>query len=226
MPLIQSSSDKAFKENARNLIHEAKAGTSKHVQSRDQALAIAYSVKRRNRAEGGKLPSTPWFVRNQARGMTHSGAILSAVAGRTDHHPMSVKAGSYVLPADHVSSMGQGNTMSGVAQLSKMFAMGPYGGGTTPLRRGPGAPKAPVASRPPRMRAEGGVADDNEGEPVAINAAGGEFVIPPEKILEWMEHNGLMPDLKAGHAALDQWVIDHRKKHRSTLAKLPGPAKD
>jgi hypothetical protein len=41
MPLKKSASKKAFKENVETLIKEV--GKSPHVQSKDQALAVAYS---------------------------------------------------------------------------------------------------------------------------------------------------------------------------------------
>jgi hypothetical protein len=51
MPLQHSSSDSAFKTNVKTLMGEV--GKSPHVKSRNQALAIAYAVKRRGRATGG-----------------------------------------------------------------------------------------------------------------------------------------------------------------------------
>lgn len=210
MPLQHSSSDAAFKSN---LKAEMRAG-----KPQNQALAIAYRVKREGRAAGGP-PPTPWQTRAEARGMTHSGPIMSAVAGRTDHHAMSVPSGSYVLPADHVSSLGQGNTQSGMAVLSHMFGQsGPYGMGHNPaIKRGSGAPRAPKA----KILASGGAAEDDVGSPTPINAAGGEYVIEPDIVAEI--GGG---DVKRGHAILDQWVLANRKKHISTLKKLPGPAKD
>lgn len=217
MPLQHGKTDAAFRSNVSEMV---KAG-----HPRDQALAAAYRVKREGRAMGGQAP---WQTRAEARGLTHAGPIMSAVAGRTDHHPMSVKSGSYVLPADHVSSMGQGNTANGMAQLGRMFKMAPYGGGADMgIKAGRGAPAAP---KPPKI-ATGGAADTGGrrghaiGQPTPIMAAGGEFVIPPEKILDWMQDHGMPRDIKLGHAALDKWVVDHRKKHVKTLQKLPGPAK-
>ena|SRR5689334_24081171 len=103
MPLMQSSSKPAFKENLKREIRTAKP--------RDQALAIAYDVKRRNRADGGALP-------------VHVGPIVSDVPGRTDHHEMAVPAGSYVLPAEMVSNFGENNTLAGLAHLKKLGAPG------------------------------------------------------------------------------------------------------
>ncbi len=45
MPLQRSSSPEAFKQNVRTLMGEV--GKSPHVQSRKQALAIAYATQRR-----------------------------------------------------------------------------------------------------------------------------------------------------------------------------------
>lgn len=218
MPLIKSRSESAFKTNVAEMIR------AKH--PRDQALAAAYRIKREGRAIGGQ---TPWQVRSEARSMTHAGPIMSAVAGRTDHHPMNVAAGSYVLPADHVSSLGQGNTQSGMAVLGRMFRSSPYGAGAPlGIKHGAGAPHAPKA---PGMKAKGGASDsggsrgESVGHPVPIAAAGGEYVIPPHEILSWLERQGLPRDLKFGHAMLDDWVKANRKKHIKTLSKLPGPAK-
>ena len=52
----------------------------------------------------------------------HTGPIHSAVAGRTDHLPTHVPSGSYVIPADIVSSMGEGNTMAGFKNIRRMFS--------------------------------------------------------------------------------------------------------
>jgi hypothetical protein len=54
MPLIKSGSDAARQQNIRTLMGEV--GKSPHVQSREQALAIAYETQRRaGRAEGGPV---------------------------------------------------------------------------------------------------------------------------------------------------------------------------
>lgn len=227
MPLIHSSSPAALHANMRTLSGEI--GKSPHVQSRDQAIAIALDIKRRSKHAFGGAPA-PWFVRNEARGMMR-GPILSAVAGRTDHHPMSVASGSYVLPADHMSHLGQGNSLSGANVVNRMFRMGPYGGAAPSIKHGMGAPK------PPKMQgvmgASGGAMDAGgargshgaPGAPVPIMAAGGEFVVPPEKLLEFLHRSGLPANLKYGHAMMDEWVKSTRQKHIKTLKKLPGPAK-
>lgn len=81
-------------------------------------------------AEGGKVkhkqidenPQEHEFI-NFSKG----GLIDSDIPGRTDKIPMKVPPGSYVLPADIPSALGQGNTKAGSEVLKKMFTSGPYG---------------------------------------------------------------------------------------------------
>lgn len=190
MPLIKSKSDKAF-------VHNMKAEL-KADKPRDQALAIAYAVKRRARAAGGGV---------------HVGSIVSEVPGRTDHHPMEVPAGAYVIPAEAVSNLGENNTLAGLKKLNEVMSGTPeqirafFGVNERSLARG--------------GKTGNNTNDLNAGEPVPINAAGGEFVIPPDKValLGW-------GDIEMGHRNLDKWVMQRRKNHIQTLKKLPPPAKD
>jgi hypothetical protein len=181
----------------------------------------------------------PWFARNEARSMLHTGPIKSPVAGRTDHIPLKVPGGSYVLPADHISHLGENNTDAGMARASHMFgATGPFGTNLPKVVHGRGAPSAPPVPRPPVLSRSlshtttsvfhyGGGADGNwqggvpdGGDPVDIMASGGEFVVPPEIVKEIGNGN-----LDHGHKILDRWVLQERKKHINTLSKLPEPAK-
>lgn len=184
------------------------------------------------RAGGGGLP---WYTRNEARSMLHTGPIKSPVAGRTDHIPLKVLSGSYVLPADHISHMGQNNTEAGLARAAHMFGgAGPFGTAMPKVAGGRGAqPHAPPVSRPspnPGLKMassifaqggkthEGTVRGGDEG--VDIMAAGGEFVIPPEVVAAVGGGN-----LDHGHQILDEWVMRMRKEHKKKLATLPPPAK-
>lgn len=220
MPLQHSKTDSAFKSNVKTLMGEV--GASPHVKSRDQALAIAYAVKRRGRATGGPAPS-PWEVRSEAHNMMHAGPIASVVPGRTDNHPMNVAAGSYVIPSEHVASLGEGNTQAGMAILGKMFGnSSPYGvGRNMGIAHGAGAPHAPRAMGfADGGRDRGGARGDGVGHPVPIMAAGGEFVVTPEDVARVGHGN-----IHHGHQILDAWVMQNRKKHINTLKKLPPPAK-
>ncbi len=57
----------------------------------------------------------------------HVGPIHSPVAGRTDHLPMHVPSGAYVIPADIISAMGEGNTMAGFKVANQIFGEQPSG---------------------------------------------------------------------------------------------------
>lgn len=200
MPLIKSNSQQAFRSNVKEMIN---AGHAK-----DQALAAGYRVKRSKLAAGG----IPRGFRNAfMKPKMHVGPIRSAVPGRTDRHNMHVPSGSYVLPADHVSTLGQNNTEAGHNILNRMFsspdkfAQSGMGGGMAVGADTGGArgSKAPA------------------GEPTPVVTAGGEYIIPPHHVAR--VGGG---DLQKGHRILDKWVLETRKKHIKTLRRLPPPAKD
>ena len=137
----------------------------------------------------------------------HKGPIHSTVAGRTDHLPMHVASGSYVIPADIISAMGEGNSMAGFKIAKSIFA-----------RSGPSDQDigAMPYGQPAPHKADGGATDA-----VPIVAAGGEYVIPPEDVAHI--GGGFVDD---GHKILDAFVKKMRKKTIKTLQSLPGPKKD
>ena len=175
----------------------------------NQAVAAALNMaKRHPRATGGKMPhiSSPQLHSMITASKPHVGAIHSAVSGRTDHLPMHVKSGSYVIPADIISAMGEGNTMSGFKSAHRMFVGNPYTGQANPYN----------AQMP--KKAEGG---EVSHELVPIVAAGGEYVISPEDVVRIGKGN-----LDTGHRILDSFVKKMRNKTIKTLQKLPGPKRD
>lgn len=178
-----------------------------------------------NRAYGGfnmtKAPdlNPSWQERQEARGM-HIGPVMSAVPGRTDNHPVKVPAGSYVFPAAHVASMGEGNTNAGLSLASRMFG-GPYG--TSAMKMGGGHSMMPHPPKPFTGFADGGYSEGGmrgagHSEPVPVNISGGEFVIPPWEIVK------KFGSLKRGHQILDHWVMHRRGKEIKTQKNLPPPA--
>lgn len=171
---------------------------------RDEAIAAALMAARPKRADGGgiKMPA-PKPVE------FHAGPIHSQVAGRTDHLPMQVESGSYVLPADIISSMGEGNTIAGFMHMKRMFGGTPYGGSDKPY----GVTGGPYGAEP---KASGG---RTRGVPIV--AAGGEYVLSPEQVRICGDG-----DLDMGHKVLDEFVKRMRAKTVKTLSKLPGPRKD
>jgi hypothetical protein len=181
---------------------------------------IAHGSKERMRKPGSQGAPTAEAFKQSARTAratggqvgtkVHSGPIHSAVAGRTDHLPMHVASGSYVIPADIISAMGEGNTMAGFKHMRTIFGGVPYTGQEEPYGVDGGPYGEPLPGK-----AEGGVAT------VPIVAAGGEYVITPEQVIE--AGGG---DLDTGHRVLDEFVKRMRAETVNTLKNLPGPKKD
>lgn len=96
----------------------------------------------------------PLFMPGISSSLGH-GLIKSPVPGRTDQLPLTVPKDSYIVPADVISGLGQGNTDAGWPLLKRILA------------------------------ARGANIDDGapvKGEGVEIIAAGGEGVIHPEVV--------------------------------------------
>jgi hypothetical protein len=74
--------------------------------------------------------------------------ITAATPGRTDRIRQSVKPGSYIVPADVVSALGQGNTMAGAKMFGDIISSGPYGQSIPKVGGGGGAPPKPQLLRP------------------------------------------------------------------------------
>ena len=183
--------------------------------TKEENMNNALTIARSSRAEGGRTKD-------------HSGPIHSPVAGRTDHLPMHVRSGSYVIPADIISAMGEGNTMSGFKIARRMFSSkpyfqegehpyessgAPYHGNNGPYNSNSGPYGAKLG------KAEGGQVDNESLVPIV--AAGGEYVISPEEINKIGQG-----DMDHGHKILDEFVKNFRQKTIKTLKNLPGPKKD
>lgn len=150
----------------------------------------------------------------------HEGPIHSSVAGRTDHLPMKVPEGSYVIPADIVSGMGEGNTIAGFKHMHRMFGGLPREAGSTPYR-GAGGPYNSGSHPYDQDKGPYGMAKGGSTGAVPIVAAGGEHVLSPDQVRDIGDG-----DLERGHRVLDKWVVKMRKELIKTLKKLPGPKRD
>jgi hypothetical protein len=211
MPLDKGKSPKTVTHNIAEMIAAGRP--------RDQAIAAALSSARKVAKGGGgslyantnaKQERMARAEGGQVTEMLHTGPIHSPVAGRTDHLPMHVPSGSYVIPADIISAMGEGNTMAGFKHMRRMFAGAPYDGeGDVPYDGINGPYDEPLKSR-------GGAT-----ESVPIVAAGGEYVLAPHEVRYAGDGS-----LDAGHRVLDDFVKRYRAQTIKTLSKLPGPRKD
>jgi hypothetical protein len=163
----------------------------------------------------GQTPGVPWFERSEARQL-HTGPVLSHVPGRSDNHQIKVPSGSYVLPAQHVASMGHGNTLAGMSLAHSMFGGYVPGGGGIPHGHLPRPPRPGFAAG---GVSEGGAREGHNGfEAVPVDVSGGEYIIPPWAIIR------RYGSLKNGHKILDRWIMDTRKEEIKTQKKLPPPA--
>lgn len=145
----------------------------------------------------GFKPEMPKLGFHGFKHLDSGGFINSGVPGRTDKHYVTVPPGSYVLPADHVSALGQNNSIAGADVVRKMFGPGTKFGARLAI---------------PRFAGGGAV------EPVPIVVAGGEMIIPPHIV---RRIGG--GDIEKGHSTLDRWVMDTRKKHIDKLESLKPP---
>ena len=215
MPLIKSGSRKAVSQNIKT---EMGAG-----KPQKQAVAIALDVARRARAEGGGMPTlsklssppdVPSTVHAHLSAKVHTGPIHSAVAGRTDHLPVHVPSGSYVIPADVVSGMGEGNTNAGFKVVKRMFAGLPYG-------KKPAQPYDQSGGLYGSGVGVGHAKGGKTGNDVRVVVAGGEYTLTPEEVMAAGDG-----DLDRGHRVLDAFVQQMRGHIVKTMSKLPGPKRD
>jgi hypothetical protein len=157
----------------------------------DRALRAAKKY-----AQGGKLDETG-LGRLENHKPHISGLLASAIPGRTDKLPISVKAGSYIVPSDTISALAEGNTLGGNEVMKYTLA---------------------------QYRAEGrkaGIKPPKDQGLIPIVAAGGEYVIPPEDAIN-IGHG----DLDKGHNELDKFVLKTRKQLIKTSKGLKGPKKN
>lgn len=170
-------------------------------------------------ANGG-VPTTPWFARQQSRMALHpEGLIKGFAGGRTDVHKISVPSGSYIMPADVVSGLAEGNTMAGSNVMSKIMSTGPFGMKLSKGNGGMGPPKAHISMPKPVMARGGTAKQDGSGQMVPIIVAGGEHIIYPQTILS------KFGNMKKGHEILDKFVTTVRKQTIDEMKKLKGPKK-
>ena len=181
---------------------------------RGRAGGISAVEKKRggaiNRARGYAQGGPSYFEKNAMRSLTRGSMLHSDVPGRTDKIPLNLPSGSYVLPADYVSSKGQNNSIAGGKAIGDEIAAGKI--------RAPKLPKI----RTPKLRKPklGGFAKGGPSPKVPIIAAGGERIVSPEEVREIGRG-----DMDHGHNYLDKLVMKERKKHIKTLQKLKPPKK-
>ena len=175
--------------------------------------------------------ASPWWERSEERNMD-AGFLHGSTLGRADQISTSAPGGSYIVPADVVSGLGEGNSLAGASVIDKMLHSGPHGISMPRMERGPGPPRPPSARMPSDMgfKRAGGVPRGATGSRTPVKLSHGEYEIGPDDVhrigRRFLIRSGQYGDpLHTGHKILDAWVIQERKKNIGKLKKLPPPVK-
>ncbi len=156
----------------------------------------------------------PW-TRSAMSGMNAAptkGFLAGPTPGRADSVLGKPAPNSFVIPADVISGLGEGNSLAGARAMQMAMSTGPHG---VPLPRGGGGrglPRPPPAFHMTRGGHTGGTVD------VALSH--GEYVISPEQVAAI--GGG---DVKRGFRILEKFVEHTRKKIIAKMKALPGPVK-
>ena len=197
-------------------------------QQQPQGAAQGGIIKRDLGGGMSLSQADPYWARSEQAAESHASGYLSGdTFGRADSLKATAPGGAHVIPADVISSLGEGNSEAGARVMDQIMQSGPYG---TPMPRhgghGSSMPRAPAAppdggtstsTYRPNIAKGGGVQGGTGTTPVMLSH--GEYVIHPDHIVH------KFGDLKTGHKALDQFVEEERARHIATLKKLPGPVK-
>ena len=239
-------SDQGYKPSSTNLQMYGPSGLRDYFEKvePDTPLVIPQSDERRS---GGRLARRdlgggmslgtldPSWTRQDWRqaGDVSTGFLGGSSLGRADSIKTRAPAGSYILPADVVSGLGEGNSLAGSRVFDEILRSMPYGTQGSQQKGGRGAPRAPSLSL--SVSKGGEVKDGPDAEPVDVLLSDGERVVLPHHVRMWgdiaaqhiAKKRGGSPDrwdkLKLGHRALDAFVLNERAKHIKKLKSLPGP---
>lgn len=166
-------------------------------------------IVRQSKASGGGIAAALPQVA-QGDEIKGNGLFQGDASGRADTVNATVPSGAYMIPADVVSALGDGNTESGAKVLD----------GLIPMAEGQPAPQEGITGglakggivRPEPQK--GGIA----GKPTPIKASNGEYLVSPERVAAL--GGG---DINHGHDILDEFVQEIRQKNADKLKKLPKP---
>lgn len=126
----------------------------------------------------------------------HGGLIDAPIHGRTDKIRLNIPSGSYVLPADIVSAVGQGNTMAGAHAIKEIANDAPYHADSAPY----GASALPITHG------------------AGVKGAGGPPAPPPALNPDWTTVKTTSPAMAAGGRATIKaagvLILTRQKPHK------------
>jgi hypothetical protein len=186
--------------------------------------------------DGGMEETSPWFERQEASNEIHmpqGGFLNSSIAGRTDRLPVAVGTDSFVVPAQEVAGVGQGNSLAGARILQEALRIGPHGVPHPQEIHGHGPPRPPgvpgEVTREMFGYASGGsgIGSDERGIAHCL-MAGGELVIPAHDWTDGIhDYRGVRSvgegDIQEGHRRLRGMVKNIREHTIRFLRSAPPP---
>lgn len=162
---------------------------------------------------------SPWWERSETR-QANSGLLSGATPGRADQLLATAPSGAYVLPADVISHLGEGNTLAGAKVWDSILHSNPYGISGTNARGKLPAAHARAPSGVGIEAAKGGGLQGKgiAGQRIPVALSDGEVIVSPEDVRRIGGGN-----VKKGHSVLDKFVMKVRKDHIDTLKKMKPP---
>jgi len=168
----------------------------------------------------GLSQAEPWWTRSEARGADAgpmTGYLHGATAGRADALKGTALSDSYILPAEEIAGLGEGNSLMGARVINAMLGSGPHGIAQPHGRAGHGPPRPPA---PPReYQAKGGGVQQGEQPTTKVALSHGEYSMTPEQVMQFTGRN----DLKSAHRVMDLFTMELRKRHIKELKGLEPP---
>jgi hypothetical protein len=172
---------------------------------------------------------SPWWERAEARGADSSGLLHGTTPGQADAIKTAAPAGGFVVPAEVVAHLGQGNTLAGSRVMQAILDSGPGGMPVQRMAHGRGPPRPPELPRSEQEQFKKGgpvpvfEAKDRGGEKqkpgeTPVDLSDGEFFVSPHHVTAW--GGG---DHARGIRIWNKWVWAKHKEHVQSLKKYRGP---
>ena len=170
----------------------------------------------------GMSEAEPWWTRSEARSADTpmSGYLHGATAGRADALKGTALSDSYILPAEEIAGLGEGNSLMGARVIQSMLNSGPHGIPQQRQHAGRGPPHPPSGREPAEFQAKGGGVQHHEGQPTTkVALSHGEYSMSPEEVMRFTGRK----DRASATRVMDLFTMELRKRHIKDLSGLKPP---